>query len=199
MTEQILILNYWLSVGTLFLEIVCIFSLALYLYLKYDRDGAMNLIKPILGLSKKFWDTLEKVILIKVFILSLFSSALTLYYSEVLGVIPCALCWFERIFMYGILLISGIALFSRNNLEIKTILKYINVFAILGALTSLYHHVLQMSASATSHLPCPASGGDCAKRIIFEFGHITFPWMAFIMFVLFIIMILIVKEIGKKE
>jgi disulfide bond formation protein DsbB len=101
--------------------------------------------------------------------------------------------------MYGTVLISGTALFARNNLEQRGIFRYLLVFSVLGAATSLYHHSLQMAADYGAHLPCPASGGDCAKRIIFEFGHITFPWMALSLFVLFILMILVVKKISPSR
>lgn len=198
MTEQILFLNYWVSLGTLLMEASVVILFIYFLYLKMNREWAVDLIRPILNLAEKVYGSLENAILLKIFVLSLAASVMTLYYSEVLGVIPCALCWFGRIFMYGTVLVSGTALFARNNLEQKGIFRYLLVFSVLGAATSLYHHFLQMAADYGAHLPCPASGGDCAKRIIFEFGHITFPWMALVLFVLFILVILVVKEIVKS-
>ena len=170
-----------------------------FLYLKMNREEAVDLIRPILNLAEKVYGSVENAILLKIFVLSLAASAMTLYYSEVLGVIPCALCWFGRIFMYGTVLISGTALFARNNLEQKGIFRYLLVFSGLGAATSLYHHFLQLAADYGAHLPCPASGGDCAKRIIFEFGHITFPWMALVLFVLFILRILVANKISPSR
>lgn len=199
MTEQILFLNYWVSVGTLLMEASVVFLFLYFIYLKMDKDAAMDLIRPVTNLAEKVYGSIENAILLKIFVLSLAASAMTLYYSEVLGVIPCALCWFGRIFMYGTVLISGTALFARNNLEQRGIFRYILVFSTLGAATSLYHHFLQMAADYGAHLPCPASGGDCAKRIIFEFGHITFPWMALVLFVLFILMILVAKKISPSR
>jgi disulfide bond formation protein DsbB len=199
MTEQILLLNYWLSVGVLLMEVGCIVLVGMYLYLKYDRENAIRTTQPLLRLSEKVWGSVEKNVLVKIFIMSFAASALTLYYSDYLGVIPCALCWFERVFMYGIVFISGTALFARNNLEMRGIFRYISVFSVAGAVVALYHHVLQMTATATSHLPCPVSGGECSKRIIFEFGHITFPWIAFVMFVVFILVLLVVREINKNK
>jgi disulfide bond formation protein DsbB len=199
MTEQILLLNYWLALGTLILEAGCLLLILLFLYLRFDRESALLTLQPLLNFSEKIWGSVEKNILAKIFILSFASSALTLYYSDVLGVVPCALCWFERVFMYGIVLISGTALFARNNLERIGIFRYLTVFSVAGSLVALYHHILQMTATATSHLPCPVSGGDCSKRIIFEFDHITFPWMAFIFFLSFILISLVIKEINRKD
>ncbi len=82
--------------------------------------------------------------------------------------------------MYGIVVMSGLGLWRK---EARNIFPYINIFAIFGLVVSLYHHFLQMFATSSGHLPCPVSGGDCAKRIIFEYGHITFPWMAALVFI----------------
>ena len=38
----------------------------------------------------------------------------SLYFSEVRGYEPCTLCWYQRILMYPIVLISGVALFQKN-------------------------------------------------------------------------------------
>ncbi len=203
MTEQLILLNSWVGMGGLFMEISVAILILFYIYLKMNKGEATELIKPVLNLATKVYGSMEKAVLIKIFFLSLFSSALTLYYSEVLGVVPCALCWFGRIFMYGIVIISATALWSDRKgdkaPEVNGILKYIFNFSILGAIVSVYHHILQMTASATSVLPCPASGGDCAKRIIFEYGHITFPWLAAVLFALFLVLILCVKEINKNK
>jgi disulfide bond formation protein DsbB len=125
---------------------------------------------------------------------------MTLVYSEYFGVIPCALCWFERVFMYGITILSGFSIcLARVPLARQIQLGNILVFSIFGAIISLYHHVLQMTANVNSHLPCPASGGDCAKRLIFEYNHITFPYMAFVLFSFFIILILTTQFYQKSK
>lgn len=141
-----------------------------------------------------FGMSINRYALLIIFAFSLLSSVMTLVYSEYFGIVPCALCWFERIFMYGIVVLSGLALYKR---EEKYILPYILSFSIFGAAFSIYHHVLQMTASISSHLPCPVSGGDCAKRIIFEYGHITFPWMAFVVFAFFIVIFFVCKSREK--
>ncbi len=189
MLENMLILNWWVATGVLCLEVVT-FGLIIYF-------GFLKISLTTTALLVKKWGTAQNI-LILFFVFSLSSSTMTLVYSEYFGVIPCALCWFERVFMYGIVLISGTAIFARNTFEQKGILRYFLVFSFLGAFTSFYHHVLQMTASLESHLPCPASGGDCAKRLIFEYDHITFPWMAFVLFTFFIVTILLSKKLNKE-
>jgi len=203
MLENMLILNSWIATGVLIFEIAVLGKLFSLIVVSLDKENNFRkkFIESIYGrkieIFQKFGlDVLsDKFLLVFIFIFSLFASVMTLVYSEIFMQVPCALCWFERIFMYGIVVISATALWSNRELEQKGILKYIVNFSILGAIFSLYHHILQMAASFGSHLPCPTSGGDCGKRIIFEYGHITFPWMAFVLFAFFIIIILLQRKL----
>jgi disulfide bond formation protein DsbB len=212
MTETLLLLNSWIGLGALLLEVSVVVGLFfLIYYFRSDQESRKGMndflqyfIENYSNFFKKFkinfpntLDEIEQLTLIKIFILAFFSSVMTLVYSEYFGLVPCALCWFERIFMYGITIISFIAIISKSKDEKKIILKYLGVYSVLGALVSLYHHVLQMTAGLESHLPCPVSGGDCAKRVIFEYGHITFPWLAFVVFVSFVLAIWFVRIYRK--
>ncbi len=217
MLENMLILNSWVATGVLIFEIAALGKLFSLIILSIkitpnpslQKRGAFQRIREILleniyvtkqNIFQKFGlDVLsDKFLLVFIFLFSLFASIMTLVYSEIFLQVPCSLCWFERIFMYGIVIISATALWSNRELEQKGILKYITNFSILGAIFSLYHHTLQMAASFGSHLPCPSSGGDCGKRILFEYGHITFPWMAFVLFVFFIIIILLQRKLKSN-
>ena len=63
----------------------------------------------------------------------------SLYYSEIVGYIPCELCWIQRIFMYPLVIIFGVALIKRNILknadnfcgEVPCNLQYINYFGFI--------------------------------------------------------------------
>jgi len=200
MIENLLLLNNISSLGIFLLEIITVFHIVLLFALIFGSQETKLKIKNKIAQNWNFKvkslgiDSVERYLLGVIFVFSFVASGMILVYSEYFGVIPCALCWFERIFMYGIVVLSATALWRKDD---KFILPYILKFSILGAVISFYHHVLQMTASTTSHLPCPASGGDCAKRIIFEYGHITFPWMAFIIFVFLVTIILIERNYHK--
>lgn len=176
MIEKILWLNGWVALGILLMEI---FLAVFAVWLALSQKSFLDFVRNFTRWRNVFTDNWSQMLLIKVFALTFISFVMSLTYSDYLGVVPCSLCWFGRIFMYGIMVLSGVALYRR---EARSIFPYINIFAILGSAVSLYHHFLQITASASSHLPCPASGGDCAKRIIFEYGHITFPWTAVVVF-----------------
>ncbi|MDA8597049.1 disulfide bond formation protein B [Candidatus Pacebacteria bacterium] len=94
---------------------------------------------------------------------------MALLYSEQFGFVPCGLCWTMRIFVFSQAFIMVTAWLRRDT----TVAVYGIVLAIPGIIVGLYQHFLQFSGS--DYLPCPASGGDCGKRILFEYGFMTFP------------------------
>lgn len=192
MIEKILWLNGWVALGILLMEI---FLAVFAVWFALSQKSFLDFVRKFVGWRNVFIDNWSQMLLIKVFALTFISFAMSLVYSEYLGVIPCALCWFGRIFMYGIMMLSGTALYRR---EARMVFPYITVFAVLGLVVSLYHHFLQITASASSHLPCPASGGDCAKRIIFEYGHITFPWTAVVVFASIIFLSILERKLRSN-
>ena len=123
------------------------------------------------------------------FILSLAGSALTLYYSEVLGFPPCPLCWWQRAFLYPQAVLFALALWKRD----ASIAGYSIALSLAGLGIALYHHALQVLPHGS--LPCPAEGTvSCAQRFVFEFNYVTFPLMAASLFAFLIALMLYVKN-----
>lgn len=114
---------------------------------------------------------------------------MALYYSEVLGLVPCGLCWMMRIFMFSQVPLLALAAI-RND---RGIADYSILLSVFGIVLGLYQHYLQMGGSAL--VPCPASGGgDCSLRFMFEFGYITFPLMGVSLFAFLIVVMLFVRR-----
>lgn len=96
--------------------------------------------------------------------------------------------------MYPQAVLFAIALFIK---DAKAAL-YSIWLSVFGAGIALYQHYLQMGGHDV--LPCPASGaGDCAKRFLFEFGYVTFPLVAFSLFVFLIVLMLFVRRRARAE
>lgn len=170
-------INFSLALGTIVLQIVCIGYLAIY-FLRKRFPDLEDIARP-LGESG-LW---------KGFAITVLGIALTLFYSEVLGFVPCGWCWVQRVFLYPQVILFGMALWKKD----KSVADYSIGLSIAGLLAALYQHYLQMGG--TSLLPCPASGvGDCAQRIVFEFDYITFPLMSATLFAFLIILMLFVRK-----
>jgi disulfide bond formation protein DsbB len=101
----------------------------------------------------------------------------SLYFSEVLHFIPCTLCWYQRIFMYPLAIILGVA-FYRND---KDIYRYTIPLSIIGLLISGYHILLQKVPYLQQFEMCK-TGVPCSKDYLNLLGFITIPMMAFAAF-----------------
>lgn len=130
-----------------------------------------------LPFAKAISDFIGKQALKLIFAVSFIGVIGSLLYSEVLGFEPCVLCWWQRISLYPIALMSLLGLIWKDN----RIIKYIIAVAIPGALIALYHSYTQLGGySLTS---CTSQGGDCARVYVLEYGYITIPLMALTTFI----------------
>src|SRR4051812_46409724 len=110
--------NYWLSLGTLILQVVTIAFFALY----FLRSKFPDL--------EDVADMLRKWGLPIALALTIAGSALTLFYSEVLGIAPCSLCWLQRIFLYPQVVLFAIAYWKKD----RNVALYSIALSILGGI-----------------------------------------------------------------
>lgn len=116
----------------------------------------------------------------------------SLYFSEIKGFIPCELCWYQRIFMYPLTLMLGIATFQ-NDSSVK---KFVLPLALIGGSISFLHYLEQKIPGFGGIKPC-VSGVPCSAQYINWFGFITIPFLALIAFVVIIGCMLFMKN--KQE
>lgn len=176
-------LNYWLAVGTIVLQIVTVYIFVEHFFLK----------------EKYLTPYVRRFALQIVFIVSAIATLLTLVYSEVFGFIPCGLCWMERVFLYPVAVISLLALYkAHRGVRDAAVADYGIALSGIGALIATYHHYLQMGGSALIACPTAGEGVDCAKRVIFEFGYVTFPLMAAAVCAFIVIVLLVYRTSSRS-
>ena len=118
----------------------------------------------------------------------------SLYFSEVRHFIPCTLCWYQRIFMYPLAIILGIAVY-RND---RGIYRYVLPLSIIGMVISGYHTILQKIPYLQQFEMC-TSGVPCSKDYLNWLGFITIPMMAFVAFTIITISLVVLAKTSKKE
>lgn len=118
----------------------------------------------------------------------------SLYFSEVMHFIPCTLCWYQRIFMYPLAIILGIAVY-RNDFNIHY---YALPLSIIGMLISGYHVLLQRIPYLQQFEMC-TTGVPCSKDYINWLGFITIPLLAFIAFTIITVSLVILARSQKEE
>jgi hypothetical protein len=95
----------------------------------------------------------------------------SLYYSEVAHFTPCRFCWYQRIAMYPLAVILGIATWARD-LPVR---RYVIPLALIGLALSVYHVQLQLFPDQASACDVEA---PCTTKEVEEFGFVTIPFMA---------------------
>jgi len=114
----------------------------------------------------------------------------SLFFSEIMGFVPCSMCWYQRIFMYPLVLIFVINLLYPDD----KLFKYSIPLVITGLFFSIYHNLLMFDIIPESVVPC-VSGVPCSTEYINWFGFITIPLLSFVAyFLLFMLLVL-----GKRR
>ena len=80
-----------------------------------------------------------------------------LFIGEVLGQAPCVLCWYQRIAMFPLAVILGIACL-RDDVGVW---RYALPLALAGAAVALYHSGLYLGLIPEPVVPCSRSGPSC--------------------------------------
>jgi len=116
-----------------------------------------------------------------IFVIALASMLGSLYFSEIIGLEPCLLCWYQRILMYPLVPLSLVGLLSRD----IAFPRYVLPLSIIGIGIAGYHYIIQqLSTHQVSVIaPCTADGASCTAIYISYFGFITIPLLSFVSFV----------------
>ncbi|MBP9866961.1 MAG: disulfide bond formation protein B [Candidatus Pacebacteria bacterium] len=174
-------LNHYLSV-TIIAGLGIFFVLSVYVLTLLYKKQSSFLVK-----------TISSYILPLGFLITLGGMIMSLYYSEVLHLAACDLCWFQRIFMYPLVFMFGFAWYKKD----KHILSYTSLLSGIGFVVALYHHMLQIGYDV--YKPCSTSpfAVDCAEPTFIEFGFVTFPFMAVVLFGFVLLFSFIAKYFAK--
>ena len=112
------------------------------------------------------------------FIVASIATGGSLFLSDVAGYIPCEMCWFQRICMYPLSLLTLFAAYHRD----YRFARYLLPFPVIGAGVSIYHLLIENKVVSTPQA-CQIGVG-CAVKWINYFGYMTIPTLALTAFVL---------------
>ncbi|MCC7436361.1 disulfide bond formation protein B [Candidatus Nomurabacteria bacterium] len=116
----------------------------------------------------------------------------SLIFEFVYGFEPCLLCWYQRISIFGIAILSLTGDIRKNSfLQNQVIL-----FSIIGIAVALVHNYIDIFPSG---LDICGAGPSCLKRYVYEFGYITIPMMSLTVLVSGLVISLFAKNQLKKS
>jgi disulfide bond formation protein DsbB len=114
------------------------------------------------------------------FVVSAVATAGSLFFSESAGFVPCELCWYQRICMYPLSILTLFAALANDH----RVARYLLPLPVVGAGISIYHLLVENHVVAQAQGCLISAPGGCATKWINEFGYMTIPTLALTGFVL---------------
>lgn len=125
-------------------------------------------------------------------LIAVFATAGSLFFSEVMKYPPCVLCWYQRICMYPLTLIFLSGLFPAD----RSILRYATPLVAVGWIISVYHNLLYYKILPESAAPC-VQGISCTTTHIEWLGFVTIPLLSLVSFTLIFLLLLLSTTLKK--
>jgi disulfide bond formation protein DsbB len=129
------------------------------------------------------------------FVVAAVATGGSLFYSQVAGFIPCEFCWFQRVLMYPLSILTLLIAVRGDNRAAR----YLLPLPIVGAGTSIYHMLIERGVIKEPGA-CTLTGGGCSTNWIInhDFGYLTIPTLALTAFLL-LIGFLVLASTGEAE
>ncbi len=167
-------------------------TLSLFFALLALACGAAVLVVVVLGLVARpalarLATAVQPVALWLAWAVALVATLGSLYYSEVAHFIPCTLCWYQRIAMYPLAIVLGIAAFRRDD----GVWRYAVPVAAVGLAISIYHTFIEWFPNLDAGF-C-SSDVPCSAAYVTEFGFVGIPFMAGCGFAIIIVLLLMAR------
>jgi disulfide bond formation protein DsbB len=117
----------------------------------------------------------------------------SLYMSEVAHFPPCPMCWYQRICMYPLVVVVGVAAWRRD----ASVRWYALPLAVIGICFSTYHYLIerfpdQVKSFCTTDVPC-------STVWVWKLHFLSIPGMAWVGFLLVITLLLLARPATDGE
>lgn len=117
----------------------------------------------------------------------------SLFFSEVMAVPVCSLCWYQRIALYPLVIILALGLFPFDARAVR----YGLALAGVGWLIALYHVLLVAGIVPERLQPC-VQGIPCSETHVTLFGMLNIPTLSLLTFTLIGALLFLVPWIRAK-
>ena len=122
--------------------------------------------------------------LFAVWIVATVATLASLFFSEVMDVPVCSLCWYQRIAMYPLVLILALGLFPYE----PRVVRFAGGLAAVGWLIALFHVLVVAGVVPERVQPC-VQGIPCSETHISLFGFLNIPVLSLLTFSLIVAML----------
>jgi len=101
----------------------------------------------------------------------------SLFFSEIMELAPCSLCWYQRIFMFPLAIVLLVGVLSADH----RCTRYALPLAAGGSLFAAYHVLLHIGVISKSAAPC-SQGVSCTEVQFELFGFASIPVLSLVAF-----------------
>ncbi len=108
------------------------------------------------------------------FLVSAVATGGSLFLSEIAHFVPCELCWFQRICMYPLSIVTLLAALAND----RRVARYLLPLPLVGAGVSVYHLLVENGVVGQTKACLISAPGGCGVKWINEFGFMTIPTLA---------------------
>jgi disulfide bond formation protein DsbB len=116
----------------------------------------------------------------------------SLYASEIANIAVCKLCWYQRICVYPLVLLLGIAAYKNDT----NIVPYTIPLLVIGCVLGIYQYLLTLFPGLEAISLCNAHAAvSCSDTPWSLFGWITFPLLNVVMCVFLIGLLITARKI----
>lgn len=112
-------------------------------------------------------------LLLMAWLVAVAATAGALFIGEVMGMVPCTLCWYQRIAMFPLALVLGMACLAEDRRGAV----YALPLALVGAAIALYHTLLVAGIVPKAWVPC-GPGVSCADQKLDILDGLQIPWLS---------------------
>ena len=116
----------------------------------------------------------------------------SLFFSEVMGLEPCVLCWYQRIFIYPLVVLLLVGLFPLD----RSVIRYTLPLAVIGLCFAIYHYLLYSGYIPENLQPCSANL-SCTEINLELMGFITIPMLSIFAYSAIITLLIIFNQRTK--
>jgi disulfide bond formation protein DsbB len=125
-------------------------------------------------------------------IFALLATVGSLFFSEVMQLPPCVLCWYQRIAMYPLVLIIAVGIILSD----RSVKFYALPLGLGGLFIAIYHNLLYYGLIPDNITPC-TQGISCTTVQIEWLGFITIPLLSLTAFIGIVLCLLFCKSEGS--
>lgn len=127
-------------------------------------------------------------------LLATVATLVSLYFSEIEHLTPCTLCWYQRIFMYPLVIIISISIWKKD----KNLPYIVLPLSVIGIIIAAYHNLLYYKIIPENLTPCTL-GISCTTRQVEWLGFITIPLLSLLAFISITILMATYKKIQTNK